>query len=123
MCWSEFDFNKLSTRCLAADQFIVCVTEKRNIVFLAIISNSVLKLSLVDLKFFVTYEKQLSQFFKPPAASRWTTVLGKAVARTFGQKIVTRQKTLENAKGTKKRILKGIYDAQIAARTPDHNKK
>ena len=50
-------------------------------------------------------------------------MLGKAVARTFGQKIVTRQKTLENAKATEKRILKGIYDAQIAARTPDHNKK
>ena len=69
------------------------------------------------------FKKQLSQFFKPPAAWRWTTVLGKAVARTFGQKIVTRQKTLENARATKKRILKGIYDAQIAARTPDHNKK
>ena len=45
------DFNKLLTHCRAADQFIACITEKRKTVYLAIISNSVFKLGLVDFDF------------------------------------------------------------------------
>jgi hypothetical protein len=56
------DFNKLLTRCLAADQFIVCVTEKRNIAFLAIISDSVLNQKLVDFNFSLLMKNNFLSF-------------------------------------------------------------